>query len=140
MIFARSKYMQEKLLQNTKNFYDAQYRDQVYATGADHEMRLAWVKSHLDKIGWENARVLEIGCGCGQLQDAAPGYVGFDISRESGRNFTKPFFCGVAEAFPMLMPPLPLIIMPVCSGFTPGAFKALKLKLPCVEYSCLAAL
>ena len=132
--------MQVKFLQSAKNFYDAQYPDQVYATGSDHEMRLAWVKSHLDKIGWENARVLEIGCGRGQLQDAAPGYVGFDISQESGRNFTQPFVCGVAEAFRMLMPPLPLIIMPVRSGFPPGAFKALKLKLPCVEYYCLAAL
>ena len=92
--------MEEKLLQNAKNFYDAQYRAEVYATGADHEKRLAWVKSYLDRIGLENARVLEIGCGRGQLQDAAPGYVGFDISQESGRNLAKPFVCGVAEALP----------------------------------------
>ena len=92
--------MREKLLQNAKNFYDAQYREEVYATGADHEDRLTWVKSHLDKLGLSNARVLEIGCGRGQLQEAAAGYVGFDISQESGRNFAKPFVCGVAEALP----------------------------------------
>ncbi len=92
--------MQDKLFQNAKNFYDAQYREKVYSTGADQEIRLAWVKSHLDKIGLEKARVLEIGCGRGQLQEATAGYVGFDISQESGRNFSKPFVCGVAEALP----------------------------------------
>jgi SAM-dependent methyltransferase len=92
--------MPEKLFQNAKNFYDAQYREKVYATGADQELRLAEVKSQLEKIGAENPRVLEIGCGRGQLQEAAPGYVGFDISRESGRYLTKPFVCGVAEALP----------------------------------------
>ncbi len=92
--------MQEKLFQNAKNFYDAQYREEVYATGANQEIRLAEVQSQLEKIGAEKARVLEIGCGRGQLQDAARGYVGFDISQESGRYLTKPFVCGVAEALP----------------------------------------
>jgi ubiquinone/menaquinone biosynthesis C-methylase UbiE len=92
--------MQEKLFQSAKSFYDAQYREKVYATGANQEIRLSWVKSHLEKIGLEKARVLEIGCGRGQLQEVTAGYVGFDISRESGRNFTKPFVCGAAEALP----------------------------------------
>ncbi|MBM4275121.1 MAG: class I SAM-dependent methyltransferase [Deltaproteobacteria bacterium] len=92
--------MQEKLFQNAKNFYDGQFREKVYATGADQEIRRAEVKSQLEQIGWEEARVLEVGCGRGQLQDAAPGYIGCDISRESGRYLTKPFVCGVAEALP----------------------------------------
>lgn len=92
--------MQEKLFQNAKNFYDGQYREKIYATGTDQDKRLAWVKSHLDKMALGKARVLEIGCGRGQLQVTAPGYVGFDISQESGRNFTKPFVCGAAEALP----------------------------------------
>lgn len=92
--------MQENLFQNAKNFYDAQYRDKIYATGGDPEIQLAWVKSQLEKIGSGQARVLEIGCGRGQLQDAAPGYVGFDISLETGRGLKKPFVCGAAEALP----------------------------------------
>lgn len=92
--------MQEKLFQNAKNFYDTQYREEIYPISADSEIRMAWVKSHLERIGSGKARVLEIGCGRGQLQDAAPGYVGFDISLESGRHLTKPFVCGVAEALP----------------------------------------
>jgi SAM-dependent methyltransferase len=81
-------------------FYDSLYRGHSYAQAAEPGDYLAWVQALLKETGSENGRFLEIGCGRGHLQQAAPGYVGVDISPEAGRFLKKPFVCAAAEALP----------------------------------------
>lgn len=90
------------MFQRMKSFYDQQYRSDIYSTEEFSESRAAWVQDLLHNYSGNHSkiRVLEIGSGRGYLQDTAPGYVGLDISLEAGRQYTKPFVSGLAEALP----------------------------------------
>lgn len=46
------------------------------------------------------ARVLEIGCGTGEFQHLARGWVGVDLATSVARHLTRPFAAGSAEALP----------------------------------------
>lgn len=52
------------------------------------------------KYGLENARVLEVGAGSGQLQDIVEDYTGLDIAASAARYFHKPFVQGSATDLP----------------------------------------
>lgn len=58
------------------------------------------VQQFVAKYGLEQARVLEVGAGSGQLQDIVEDYTGLDIAASAARYFHKPFVQGSATDLP----------------------------------------
>lgn len=70
-------------------------RDAGESMGAN-EAVVDFVKTY----GLEDARVLEVGAGSGQLQDIVEDYTGLDIAASAARYFHKPFVHGSATDLP----------------------------------------
>lgn len=60
----------------------------------------AAVEQFVEEYGLEDARVLEVGAGSGQLQDIVEDYTGLDIAASAARYFHKPFVHGSATDMP----------------------------------------
>lgn len=81
--------------ESAEHEYVAMGRDAGEAMGAN-EAVADFVKSYR----LENARVLEVGAGSGQLQDIVEDYTGLDIAASAARYFHKPFVHGSATDLP----------------------------------------
>jgi SAM-dependent methyltransferase len=92
-------------------FYDLSYSGSstvVKANPLTREVALArttynisgQVEQFVEQFGLENATVLDVGSGKGQLQDVVANYTGLDIAREAARYYHKPFVAGTATAMP----------------------------------------
>lgn len=58
------------------------------------------IRRFVSEYGLQNARVLEVGAGSGQLQDMVEDYTGLDIAAGAARYFHKPFVQGSATDLP----------------------------------------
>ena len=54
----------------------------------------------ISQRGLATGRVLEVGCGRGELQDIVPHYTGLDLDFNRSKYVAKPFICGSAAQMP----------------------------------------
>jgi SAM-dependent methyltransferase len=97
----------KKLVDFYTNAYSATPKDWQgtnYVDGAqasdEHHGTTDDVKRFVRDYHLENAKVVDIGSGRGQLQDVVTDYTGIDIAPTAGRFYHKPFFAGSATALP----------------------------------------
>jgi SAM-dependent methyltransferase len=87
-------------MRRTQGFYQTQYEGSDYA-GASYSRRIAAdLTAFVRDQHLEGARVLDVGCGRGFLQDVVALWIGLDLSENAGRYAAKPFICAAAEQIP----------------------------------------
>ncbi len=91
---------------------DEEETDESPTAGSDHEYVvigrrageqmgvMAAIEQVADTYDLEDAHVLEVGAGSGQLQDVVDDYTGLDIASSAARYFHKPFVHGSATNLP----------------------------------------
>jgi SAM-dependent methyltransferase len=88
--------------ENSKEYYEAQYRGDRYASYASPEAHPFHreLKNLLSRHGCIGGKWLEVGCGRGLLQDMVEDYTGVDVSETVSMFLRKPFHCAPAESLP----------------------------------------
>lgn len=81
--------------QNAEHDYIAVNQQSAVGSGIEGS-----VKGFVAEFGLEDARVLEVGAGSGQLQDIVDDYTGLDIADSAARYFHKRFVQGSATDLP----------------------------------------
>lgn len=67
---------------------------------AEDNSELRDIQALVQRYGLERKRVLEVGSGAGQLQDAVEDYTGLDIAATAKRFYHKPFVAASATSLP----------------------------------------
>jgi SAM-dependent methyltransferase len=81
-------------------FYERRVAVDGWARPAPERAERAALRAFVGAHRLEAARVLEIGCGTGEFQDLARGWVGVDLALDAARHVRRPFAVGSAEALP----------------------------------------
>ncbi len=71
-----------------------------YAANASWHTKYAALQRWIRDRRLSGARVLEVGCGTGLLQDLVPRYIGIDIAVTSSQFMHKPFCVSTATSLP----------------------------------------
>jgi SAM-dependent methyltransferase len=84
---------------DARKFYETAFRGNSYACGVDPAV-VRLITGFVETYKLESKRVLEVGCGRGELSHLVADWTGVDLSASAGRGMSKPFICASAERLP----------------------------------------
>jgi SAM-dependent methyltransferase len=90
----------ERAFDASQPLFHALQPDQPYAADSLWTRYAGQLQHLIQRHGLEQAKVLEIGCGTGFLQNIVADYTGIDLAHTSGRFMHKPFVAASAMELP----------------------------------------